>query len=119
MSTDIAESRVTSSRFVACVNALGYLSGHWAGEHSGRPAGAGVVSVDARLAVSSITGQPPPDGGGGAGTAAGGLTTARSAQNENDTAGRGTEISRGRGPSEEYGEVDQAEDGLIGDDAAA
>ena len=59
MSTDITEPRVTSSGFVVCVNALGYLSGHWTGKHSGRSAGAGVVSVDAALAVSSITGQPP------------------------------------------------------------
>ena len=49
MSTDITESRVTSSRLVVCVNALGYLSGHWTRKHSGRSTGAGlgVMSVDA------------------------------------------------------------------------
>ena len=49
MSTDITESHVTSSRLVACVNALGYLSGHWTRKHSGRSTGAGLggMSVDA------------------------------------------------------------------------
>ena len=49
MSTDITESRVTSSRLVVCVNALGYSSGHWTRKHSGRSTGAGLggMSVDA------------------------------------------------------------------------
>jgi transposase InsO family protein len=69
MSIDITGSRVTSSGLVVCVNALGYLSGHWTRKHSGRstvrvaapladPVRAGLQPVQCRL------GRPgSPDGG--------------------------------------------------------